>query len=408
MTKSSATEYNTKSRHRSPWRRCLEAALFLFAWSLLQPAIAAAGGHEWRIETVDGENGRVIGGFCSLAVDRMGNLHAAYWDKSNNALRYAFRDKTGRRWYTMEVDQRAGMFASLALGPEGHPSIAYNSMFETGLHYAHWNGKTWEKFILDPERTDHFLSLQVDAARNPHISYYREEYPDGRYALYLKYVYLKDNTWYIETVDHRFGTGKFNSMALDPQGRPFVAYTDIHPGDLDYASWNGKKWQHGIVDSRSTNGNNYVGIGNSVAIDSHGNPHIAYFDTTKLRVKYAWRENGIWKTEVVDQLTGEWTLNDHLSLALDPEGRPHIAYWDPGSGSLKYASLGEKGWTVETVVSTDHIGGYPSLALDAQGKPYIAYYDATEGTLQLAYGTPAKASPTNAPANRNGKGANNQ
>jgi hypothetical protein len=367
------------------------ATLLLLACAGLHPASAIGSDEPWHVETIDGNNGHIVGYSCSLAIDRFGNFHIASWDKTDNAVRYAFRGKTDNRWYTMEVDQRAGTFLSLAVDAKGYPSIAYNSMFETGLHYAHWDGANWKKLLIDPIQTDHFLSLQMDAAGNPHISYYREVYPDmripgqGYYALYLKYAYFDGKTWYIQTVDHRFGTGKFNSLALDAQGRPFIAYTDIHPGDLDYAYWSGKQWEFGIVDARSTNGNSYVGIGNSDAIDSKGNPHIAYYDTTKLLIKYAWRANGIWKTEVVDQMTGSPEILDHLSLVLDKQDHPHIAYYDPSTGTLKYAFRDEKGWHVDAIVKTDHVIAFPSLALDPEGNPYIAYYDANEGALQFAY-----------------------
>jgi hypothetical protein len=377
--------------------------LLLIAWAFFHPIPASGTDRIWQTEIVDIGNGHNVGVSCSLAIDRFGSLHVAYFDENAHALRYAFRGKSDKTWYTMEVDgQGAGRFISLAVDDHGYPHIAYNSLYENGLHYADWDGRQWHKFVVDPEATSFFLSMQIDADGRPHISYYVRLYADKRFALYLKYAYFDGRTWYIQTVDHRYMTGKFNSLALDAQGQPFIAYSNIYTGDLDYAYRNGDQWQYGIADSQRLS-DSYVGTANSVVLDSKGNPHITYLKSKDLAVKYAWRKNGVWKTEVVDHLSAPWSFVDRFSLALDNLGDPHIAYWDPGTGMLKYASRDAKGWHIEAVVDTGHVGGYPSLALDADGNPYIAYYDATEGALHLAHGISNQTESKKTTANSNQK-----
>jgi hypothetical protein len=337
----------------------------------------------WHVETVDDGKGDNVGLHASLAIDKAGSIHIAYYDETQRSLRYAFRASEGKPWSVMEVDKPGGTFVSVAVDARGHPHFAYNSPFETGLHYAFWDGTKWHRILLDSEATDHFLSLQLDAKGYAHISYYREEYADRTYALYLKYAHFDGETWYVETVDRRFHSGKFNSIALDASGNARIAYSQVEAGDLRYAVWDGSHWQFGIADSRRIH-NSYVGIGNSIALDSAGNMCIAYFDTTKRTVKYAWQKAGNWQTEVVDHLLGEWVFNDRLSIKLDRNNRPHIAYYDPGLGAAKYAMRDENGWHVEAVENLGHVGGYSSLALDQADQPYIAYYDMAEGQLRLA------------------------
>jgi hypothetical protein len=283
----------------------------------------------------------------------------------------------------MQVDKQGGQFTSLAVDSHDHPHLAYNSRFLTGLHYAYWDGTRWQTQIIDHDRTNHFTSLQVDTQGYPHISYYQEENPDRTYALHLKYTYFDGNAWYIETVSRKFATGKFNSIALDSSGRPHIAYSIVADGDLGYVFWDGSHWVYEIPDTRRTH-NDYVGQGNSIALDSKGYTHIAYFDISSRAIKYTlWTPSG-WKIEFVDKVLGSLTQADHLSLKIDSHDQPHIAYYDSGMGTLKYAVRDDKGWHAETV-DQGNVGEYPSLDLDLKDEPHIAYYDAANGQLRIAH-----------------------
>ena len=334
--------------------------------------------------------GDEVGTFSSLAIDRFGAFHIAYSNRAGIVLRYAFRGKNDKQWYTMAVDRGAGSFNSLAVDSHGWPHIAYNSPSETGLHYASWDGKQWHKLIIDHDMTNHFTSIQLDSQDQAQISYYREEYPDRHYALYLKYAYFDGKSWYIQTIDHRFGTGKFNSIALDSLGHPYIAYSIVGTGDLGLAHFNGSKWALGVVDSRSTSGNSYVGYHNSIVVDSAGEPHIGYLDGTKYSVKYARREGATWHREVVDSLAALGSEASRVSLKLDSHGRPHVAYYDAGLGALKYAVRDIKGWRTELVDNNGNVAGYASLCLDEHDEPHISYY--ADGQLRIAHHQPPPVS----------------
>lgn len=367
------------------WRRFVFAICCCLLVGLLGSVADGQPPGDWHVETIDTGHGASVGTWNSLAIDRSGNLHLAYSNSKGNVLRYAYRAKQEERWYSMTVDVDAGSFASLAVDSHGRPHIAYNSPYETGLHYARWDGNQWVKLIIDSEHTDHFTSIQLDSLDRPRISYYRELDPNGHYALYLKYAYFDGKTWYIQTVDRRFGTGKYNSLGLDPLGRPYIAYSIVGAGDLGLAYSDGAKWSYGVVDSRSENGNSYVGTENSLVVDSEGDPHIIYEDGTKQTIKYSWRKKGIWHTEVADQRFGREDASDRVSLKLDSHGQPHAAYYDPGLGALKYAVRDEKGWHAEVIDNRGNVGQYPSLYLDEHDTPYVAYHDESEGQLRIAH-----------------------
>lgn len=137
-------------------------------------------------------------------------------------------------------------------------------------------------------------------------------------------------------------------------------------------------WQIEVPDSSGTSKGRYC----SLAIDSKGNPHIAYYDEDFMDLRYAYCRDGIWTIDVVDSILD---AGAYCSLALDSQDRPHISYraqywssqsWTP-SAALKYTTLTDSGWYKVLV----DLGGYfcedvryTSIAINAKDFPCISYY----------------------------------
>ena len=190
-------------------------SLVLLCLLLSAYSVAADPQHKWNIEVVDG--GREdMGRQSSLAIDRFGAMHVSYFNATNPSLRYAY--KNGKQWFRMAIEGRgAGNYSSVAVDSAGRPVVAYSSIREDGLHFAQFDGTKWTGMIVDPIHTQFYVSTQVDKKGFPHISYYYTVKPDGQYALNTKYAYFDGTQWYIQTVDSRYGTGKFNSLAIDAE-----------------------------------------------------------------------------------------------------------------------------------------------------------------------------------------------
>jgi subtilisin family serine protease len=165
------------------------------------------------------------------------------------------------------------------------------------------------------------------------------------------------------------------SLALDPAGKPAVAYYNATSGDLDYAQYSGTKWKISTLDSK-----NIVGQFPSLAFDSNGNPIVSYYRKTSgdLRVM---RSDGTTWTRADIQTTddvGQWD-----SLTISKSGTIGVAYNDNTTGNLMYASLNGSTWTSEQV---DDLQGaaFISLAFDNNNHPAISYYDAFPADLKYA------------------------
>jgi hypothetical protein len=108
-----------------------------------------------------------------------------------------------------------------------------------------------------------------------------------------------------------------------------------------------------------------------------GEPRVAFTvaQGESWRVRYAWRENGLWSVADVDS---DFVLYAPLALALDASGRPYVAYASVTGETLFVSSRDTPGAPFQREVatadtSTTHYSA--SVAVDpASGQPRVAYF----------------------------------
>jgi hypothetical protein len=358
----------------------LKSTLIAFAMTVLTLGNAHAQNWNWRSEKIDSS-----GQYSSVAVDKDGNLHVSY--STSDGIKYAYRAVDSNRWFTMLLDKPEG-FTSLALDQDQHPHICYTN---NELKYAAWDGKSFRIQIIAPfsGQINYSCSVAIGKDGTPHISWYQYMNADRTNFLHLKYAALKEGAWQARTIDLRPETGKWNSMVLDKEGNPHLAYSSYMDGDLKYAWFTGKKWILATPDSRAASRTQkYRGMGNSVKLDANGIAHISYFED--LTLKYAKQSGDSWNVIAIDNLSSAlgaagWS-NSRSTLVLDSKGWPHIFYGD--IGSLKHAFWNGSEWKMQFIT----YGGamqfaYTSAAIGKDDTLYVSYLDPVEGSLNVAIGT---------------------
>ena len=389
--------------------------------------LARKSGGAWTLETVDAAG--TVGEFSSLALDGSGNPHVSYFDRTKGRLKLGVR--TGGVWGLQTVPDTVntvGQYTSLALDAVGDARISYFDVTNADLKFARYFRQTtpadtayWIISQVDGAGdVGRFSSLTMDAATdlgliayydasnqnlklaiNTTVSTWRDTVLDapgniGQFpSINLKGGIIRVSYWDtsredlkmvtvgnpapIETVDDGGNVGQFASLAVDPQGDPFLSYWDDSYGvsNLRMASRVGGVWTSELVDSAGS-----VGQYTSIALDAQGDPRISYYDVTHGDLKYAFRSGAQWFFETVD-VVGD--VGRFTSLAIDAQGNAHISYYDATNGDLKYASRGAGGgWTTEIADGVGDVGQYAALALDAQSEPRVSYFDATNGDLKYA------------------------
>lgn len=325
-------------------------------------------GQVWKTELVDSDAGQ----YNSLGIDGDGNLHVAYYNDDTERLRYA--KKTVGTWTTQTVwGSDGGAYASMALDSQDRPHISFYSWIsgDNYLRYARWTGSAWDIDLIDgfADMSGYNTSIAIDRSDRPHISYHRYNSGD-----YMAYAYYTGDQWKIGQVAHIASgtTYAFTSLALDPYDTPRIVYFDTWPDRIVYTGWGGAGPWFPITLATSAQ----AGYGSSIRLDADGRPHISYVNTEE-ELKYAHWTGSAWESQVVGSV--DFTLpidmyygRKRTSLALDSLGQPHIAYVDHG---LKYTHWNGTAWQLETVEAfeedDDHLGAW--LALDAGDRPRISY-----------------------------------
>jgi hypothetical protein len=158
---------------------------------------------------------------------------------SNDNLYLSFLGIDGGLWYVtrynnewappIEIDPgaRAGILSDIAVDSKGGSHIAYCDPGIPALKYAKIDHG--ESVIYEVDKTvcnQEILGMAPSITVNPegdevHISYYDPINKDIKYALF------RDGSLYpVETVDSLGEVGLWNSIALDSNGLPRIAYMD--------------------------------------------------------------------------------------------------------------------------------------------------------------------------------------
>jgi len=189
------------------------------------------------------------------------------------------------------------------------------------------------------------------------------------------FLFGSNGTGYAAWVHEKVTSAGFHScIALDSNGNPHIAYeTTGHDSDskIMYASHDGSSWQTEIVA--------HVGDFNSrpsLALDSNGTPMISYTPANDGGLEYAARGDSSWTTQTVDS---SWGVGRSSSITMDTSGNPQISHYKTGQytsdGHLKFALWNGSSWENSVVDDTDDTGYSPSLALDSAGQARISYFD---------------------------------
>jgi hypothetical protein len=309
-----------------------------------------AGG--WQPETViEGYFYGPIG----IAYDPSGVAHIAYHDHQASSFQQDLGDlthavRTADASWAIDVaedDGHDGWDSTIAIGPDGIVRAAgidpvqFGS--EEGVEYYELSADGWqiESIGTGPVAYEFNVALAVQPNGEPALTYYDTATTELRYAA------RTGDTWSIETVDADGDVGRYSSLAFDTAGTPHVAYYELTTntgGAIRYATLTADGWVVETIDTLDQVRPGFTGARRiaSLAVDSTGVPHVAYSDEAGLH--YATRTDAGWDTVQI-VTPGNSPLGQLVSLAIDTSDRPHITFFelteaDPIDGVIYYLTTG--------------------------------------------------------------------
>ena len=294
-------------------------------------------------------------------------------------------------WIVQTVDTNAYAWSNgycpIVLDSKNNPHIAYTGFrldpigvkgVPTGLvMYARWNGTglSTQQIAIGT-----VFSLVLDSNDNPHVLF-GSGVPGSGFGP-LMYASWTGYSWNIQTVDETFTNG-FGVVALDTSGNPHVAYTNGNY--LKYAS--GPSWNIQTVDSGLD-----TPLRLSFSLNSNNTPYIMYqtagskyvdnktgINYNTINVRLATEKNTQWS---IENISLPQPIHDLGNLALDSSGKPHFICTQYNFVSAKnmtivktllYIIWNGSAWIRQPVISGDLSMG--SLALDSKDYPHLSYID---------------------------------
>ena len=364
----------------------------------------------WSVETLETNLG-TYGGENSIDIDQNDYPHIAYFDDSNNRLRYAYEDlsgwhletpdaaydvgsgvslvldssdyphishfhwagsydlrysyKDGSGWHHEDADTLGitGRYTSIVLDTSGYPHISYVRDYTRMLRYAYKDAMGWHGQDVGVEPSGECTSIVLDSAGYPHMAFGEDGYSvDDRYV----YAYLDGGGWHFHTLAQEAWVGQYSSLVVEDDGTAHVAYegydykTQYAYRDPVYGEWFPEIVEIGDEIAWHT----------ELAFDPSARQHLTYYDMMNQYLRYAFHDGSLWHTEIADT-----AVQANGTIAVDDSSVPHVCYVERDTYFLRYGYRSESVWTFETMPGITY--SRPSMVLDSNGKAHVCFVNSS-------------------------------
>ncbi len=359
-----------------------------------------------------------VGLWTSIAIGSDGNPAIAYFDRTNQALKFA--QYNGMSWSVQTVDSvmtgSAGRYAKM-LFLNGNFVIAYQSIAPGGtggaliskVRIATSAGGTpasggWafeDAVTVDttPCRasfcasTEACLSTTKVCTATVDGSMCNPSCASGQACIGGTTAASCVAIWDASKIDaYPDAIGDYIALAPDGQGGFGLAYYDRTNGNLVIAAKTGGAWATTIVDGEGatapgTGGD--AGIGATLFIDTNGDWHLAYVNGYSEAVQYVKVAGGTKPgvPEIIDNglavggtpfTDGQHLVGDDAHIFVVGGGEVHVTYADSTAGALHYAvgTPGSTGhtWAVSAITQDGFAGAFSSIVVQSSQTQLMSWW----------------------------------
>ena len=192
-------------------------------------------------------------------------------------------------------------------------------------------------------------------------------------------------------------TGLYASLATTSTGLALVWY-DRTEGNIRGAAFDGSAWGepflidgYGALDSFIGDS----GVGASLFVDAADVWHVTYVDGAEETLRYARIEGGTVTTEVIDNGTTDGTtvhddgrhiVGDDSAVLVTDGGEVRVAYQDATAGRAMFARRGGDSWTISVADEGPGFSGFFTDQVIIGGTSFVAHWWRNDGDGSRANG----------------------
>jgi len=243
-------------------------------------------GSIWDIQSLQNN---VYANQIRIVLDANDRPHISYANSGYICNGAMLKYHDGSNWITQAIDTTTtyvGCDTSLAIDKNGHVHVAYRHHSNMDQMIGSNISGTWQRYTIDNGNDVGYHSdIVVDNDNNLQILY-RTNAGGGQY----KYAQgLSGSAWSISTSSGGYGDFR---MHTDTLGNIHASMYDSGSDDLAYQMLmpgSGNTWNISTVDSAGN-----VGYEHDIFVDENNMIHIAYYDSSNQRLKYANKSTGMY------------------------------------------------------------------------------------------------------------------
>lgn len=346
----------------------------------MTPTFTPTPVYSWNTTIPD--NSHREGGIPNIGYSSSGELFLAYFLEENDDLNIL--KLTGNSWQPLRSMNQlnkegiaTGIRFSMTVGQKGIPQLAYLTNQKSPIRYAFLTSDgSWSTVTaIDGNLDVYDIKITLDSKGVAHFAYLLKS---------GELYYRKSNSPInkIETGAKPSTTELASSsyspitISIDNNDSPYICY---HKREALYcANQTGNSWNKKHVTDN--------GIYPSLGIGRDGNLHLAFYDSEKKTLMYAFSDDGAtsWKIHLVDDAAN---VGIHPSLLVDNSNMVHISYYDFDNKRLKYAFGKNNTWKIFVPdTSQEDTGIYNSITMDTNGNLAIAYLNLSIRRIMVAFG----------------------
>ncbi len=349
--------------------------------------------------------GFVAGAHSSIAVPPDGRPVIAFRTTNSNVDSLGFLRcgnvacSAGNVYRSLDsvAGQDVGSYASIAIGSDGFPDIAYHNETAGTLKVAKCGALDCAGGAIVATVDDHpvntvgaFASIAIGTDGLPVISYHDSTAGALKVAKCVNVNCTGLNT--ITTVHNPPNdVGQNTSIAVAADGLPVISYRDATVGSLNLARCTSPACNSGAAITVVVPAGNVAAGRGDLALGADGLPVISYERTesqnSEVRVFKCGNAacNGGNTNNLVYFAFGLGGAAS--SIAIGADGLPIVAHWAPG---LRVTKCGDPGCGSGSVSSAldgfqpASLGFYPSIAIGPDSLPVVSHHDSLNGTLRVS------------------------